>query len=53
MEFDAGKLSKFEGKIEEAEKVRFNSLASPTSPVRGVEVSKVGRFFLKVGTTFR
>ena len=27
MEFDAGKLSKFEGKIEEAEKVRFNNLA--------------------------
>jgi hypothetical protein len=27
IEFDAGKLSKFEGKIEEAEKVRFNSLA--------------------------
>jgi hypothetical protein len=27
MEFDAGKLSKFEGKIEEAEKVRFDSLA--------------------------
>ena len=28
MEFDAGKLSKFEGKIEQAEKVKFNSLAS-------------------------
>jgi hypothetical protein len=27
IDFDAGKLSKFEGKIEEAEKVRFNSLA--------------------------
>ncbi len=26
---------------------------SPTSPVRGVEVSKVGHFSLKVGTTFR
>jgi hypothetical protein len=27
LEFDDGRLSKFEGKIEEAEKVRFNSLA--------------------------
>jgi hypothetical protein len=27
-EFDAGKLPKFEGKIEKAEKVRFNDLAS-------------------------
>jgi hypothetical protein len=30
-----------------------NAESSPTSPVRGVEVSKVGHFFLKVGTTFR
>jgi hypothetical protein len=26
---------------------------SPSSAIRGVEVSKVGRFLLKVGTTFR
>jgi hypothetical protein len=40
MEFDAGKLSKFEGKIDEAEKARFNSLARR---LRNVTIDRLRR----------
>jgi hypothetical protein len=41
------------GYVDRGETPGLVALANPTSPVRGVEVSKVGHFFIKVGTTFR